>query len=58
MITIKFGALGKKTEGTGNERKNQDHSDHSSVEIDWKSLRGLRRLADTKAPVQDSQGVI
>ena len=50
--------LGKKTGRIGNQRKNQDHSDYSFVEISLnaeKSPGNLRRLDVTKTPVNDLQ---
>ena len=50
--------LEKQTRGTGNQSKNQDHSDHSSVKICkdiLKNAGNLRRLAVIQNLVKDYQ---
>ena len=64
VIPVAVGALGtvlnglEKTGGIGSNKKTQNYSDHSIVEISLnteKSPGDLRRLAITQTPVKDHQ---
>ena len=54
-IWIDHQELGKETGRIGDQRKNQDHPEHSIFKISWnteKSPRDLRRLAATSTSVK------
>ena len=54
VIQTEVGEIGKETDGIGNQRKNQDYTNHSIVSISWNTQKRPDNLTGQSAGAIDT----